>query len=47
MNNSDISLHSDLPVVYESKQIADDVYTFSKGLKLYLEHPDTHKMGLI
>ena len=38
MNNSDISLHSDLPVVYESKQIADDVYTFSKGLKLYLEH---------
>ncbi len=35
-----ISSSSDLPIVYESKQITNDVYTFSKGLKLYLEYLD-------
>ncbi len=31
-------MSSDLPVVYDSKQISDDVYEFSKGLKSYLDY---------
>ena len=30
-------MSSELPAVYDSKQITDDVYTFSKELKSYLE----------
>ena len=37
MNHDEISLSSELPAVYDSKQITDDVYTFSKVLKSYLE----------
>jgi len=37
MNHDEISLSSELPAVYDPKQITDDVYTFSKGLKSYLE----------
>ena len=37
MNNEEISSSSDLPIVYGSKQITEDVFEFSKGLKLYLE----------
>lgn len=37
MDHEVISVSSMKPVVYDSKQITKDVYTFSKGLKSYLE----------